>query len=152
MEVYEFFGFNKDPFTMVPDPDLFYPSSIHREALEKIKFCILKNRGACVLTGEVGTGKSMILRKVLLDFYEREDYIPIFILFAHQEVNLEWFLKKTAKFFELPVDKNDVEALKEHFISSLIERFEHGKKIIFLLDEAHKIKSSELKNLGIFSQ
>ncbi|MEN3043606.1 MAG: AAA family ATPase [Candidatus Hydrothermales bacterium] len=143
MELYEFFGFKKDPFAMVPDPELFYPSKIHREALEKIKFCITKNRGGCVLTGEVGTGKSMILRKLLLDFYQHENYIPLFVLFAHQEVNVKWFLKKIARFFGLN-ESEDIKILREDFISKILESFEMGKKFILLLDEAHKIKSAEL--------
>ncbi|MEO0279365.1 MAG: AAA family ATPase [candidate division WOR-3 bacterium] len=145
MELFEFFGFKKDPFTMIPDPELFYPSRIHREALEKIKYCITKNRGGCVLTGEVGTGKSMILRKLLLDFYQHENYIPLFVLFAHQEVDVKWFLKKVSRFFGLN-DTENISSLKEEFISSILDSFEKGKKFIFLLDEAHKIKSPELKN------
>ncbi len=145
MELFEFFGFKKDPFTMVPDPELFYPSKIHKDALEKIKFCITKNRGACVLTGEVGTGKSMILRKILLDFYQDDNYVPLFVLFAHQEVDVKWFLKKISRFFNLD-EKEDISKLKEDFISALLDNFEKGKKFIFLLDESHKIKSPELKN------
>ncbi len=145
MELFEFFGFKKDPFTMVPDPELFYPSKIHKDALEKIKFCITKNRGACVLTGEVGTGKSMILRKILLDFYQDDNYIPLFVLFAHQEVDVKWFLKKISRFFNLD-EKEDISKLKEDFISALLDNFEKGKRFIFLLDESHKIKSPELKN------
>ncbi len=145
MDVFEFFGFKKDPFTMVPDPELFYPSKVHKEALEKIKFCITRNRGACVLTGEVGTGKSMILRKILIDFYKDEVYLPLFVLFAHQEVDVKWFLKKISKFFGLK-DTDDISQLKEEFISSLLDKFEEGKKIVFLLDESHKIRSKELKS------
>ncbi|MEN3045380.1 MAG: AAA family ATPase [Candidatus Hydrothermales bacterium] len=143
MEVYEFFGLKKDPFAMVPDPELFYPSRVHKEALEKIKFCITKNRGGCVLTGEIGTGKSMILRKLLLDFYQHENFVPLFVLFAHHEVNVKWFLTKIARFFGLN-ESHDIRSLKGDFISKILESFERGKKYIFLLDEAHKIKSQEL--------
>ncbi len=145
MELFEFFGFKKDPFAMIPDPELFYPSKNHKNALEKIRFCITKQRGACVLTGEVGTGKSMMLRKILLDFYQDKNYIPLFVLFAHQEVDVKWFLKKLSKFFNLD-EKEDVSKLKEDFITALLDNFEKGKKFIFLLDESHKIKSPELKS------
>ena len=60
-----FFGLRKDPFRLTPDPSFFFLTDQHREALSGLTFAILQRRGIVALTGEVGTGKTTLVARIL---------------------------------------------------------------------------------------
>src|SRR5215470_14538671 len=60
-----FFGLEKSPFSMTPDPTLLYMTAQHREALAGLIYGIVGGKGLAVLTGDVGTGKTTLLGRVL---------------------------------------------------------------------------------------
>src|SRR6516225_9025045 len=59
------FGLRKDPFRVIPDPSSLFLTDQHREALSGLTFAILQRSGVVVLTGEVGTGKTTLLARIL---------------------------------------------------------------------------------------
>ena len=61
----EFFGFSEKPFTITPNPDFIYLSSTHREAFAHLLYGIDNHAGFIAMTGEVGTGKTTVLRTLL---------------------------------------------------------------------------------------
>src|SRR5512133_250445 len=61
----EFFHLSKAPFSMTPGPEFLFLAPTHREALAGLIFTVLGRRGVAVLTGEVGTGKTTLLRKLI---------------------------------------------------------------------------------------
>lgn len=68
MAIYDaYYGCDREPFSLNPDPSFLYLTSRHREALAQLRYVILERKGFVVLTGEVGTGKTTILRKFLED-------------------------------------------------------------------------------------
>ena len=76
---HQHFGLTGDPFSLTPDPDCFYPSPQHREAMAALEYGLMERRGFITLVGEVGTGKTTVLYSVLsrlgyaaLDVYDRE--------------------------------------------------------------------------------
>jgi type II secretory pathway predicted ATPase ExeA len=60
-----YYGCNREPFSLNPDPSFLYLTARHREALAQLRYVTLEQKGFTVLTGEVGTGKTTILRKFL---------------------------------------------------------------------------------------
>src|SRR5580704_17735374 len=60
-----FFGLNKKPFAMTPDPEFLFMTSSLREALAGITYTILERKGFAVLTGDAGTGKTTLLNSVM---------------------------------------------------------------------------------------
>lgn len=65
LRIWQHFGLRADPFTLTPDPRFLYQSESHGEALAGIKLSLLEKRGLCVMTGEVGTGKTTLLYSML---------------------------------------------------------------------------------------
>ena len=65
-----FFGFKEKPFALTPDPRYFYPSRVHREALDHLLYGIREREGFIVITGDVGTGKTTLCRAILLQVDE----------------------------------------------------------------------------------
>lgn len=61
----EYFGLEKNPFTISPDPSFLYPSPQHRQALAHLKYGLEREGGFVLLTGEVGTGKTTLTRLLL---------------------------------------------------------------------------------------
>ena len=64
----QFYGLTRSPFELSPDPHFFFPTSSHNEALAILGYGVLRRKGFIVVTGEVGTGKTLLLR-YLLDFF-----------------------------------------------------------------------------------
>ncbi len=66
MAVYEaYYGCAREPFSLNPDPSFLYASPSHREALAQLRYVVQQRKGFAVVTGEVGTGKTMLLRSLI---------------------------------------------------------------------------------------
>jgi len=61
----DFFGFSEKPFTITPNPHFVFLSSVHREAFARLLYGVDSHAGFIALTGEVGTGKTTMLRTLL---------------------------------------------------------------------------------------
>jgi len=61
----EFYGFHDNPFRLTPDPDYLFLSTNHQEALGHLLFGVSEGSGVVVITGEIGTGKTTLLRTVV---------------------------------------------------------------------------------------
>lgn len=142
MKIYEYFGLKQDPFSMIPDPKLFYESKPHSEALLRVIFSIENNRGAAAITGDAGTGKSILLRKILSNLYENQGYDPLLIICAHSEFDRKWFLRKLLNFYGIEEKENDIFPL---LVKKIMEKYEErNEKMVLLVDEADKIKNKEV--------
>ena len=62
---HEHFGLNRSPFSIEPDPDFLWPGEKHREGLSVLQYGILENKGFLLLTGDAGTGKTVLIRRLL---------------------------------------------------------------------------------------
>jgi general secretion pathway protein A len=62
-----YFGFSVSPFSVTPDPSFFYSNPVYQEAYAILQYGIEAKKGFIVITGEVGTGKTTLLRKLLRD-------------------------------------------------------------------------------------
>src|SRR5438309_10899397 len=60
-----FFNLTRNPFDLMPDPVLLFPAKSHNEALAALYYGVRRHKGFIVLTGEVGTGKTMLVRALL---------------------------------------------------------------------------------------
>src|ERR1700719_3247071 len=67
----DYFGLNRSPFDLSPDPSFLCPSATNKEALTSIMYAIANRKGIVVLTGEVGTGKTVIVRS-LFELWKRK--------------------------------------------------------------------------------
>jgi general secretion pathway protein A len=61
-----FYGLSRPPFELTPDPAFYYPTPQHNDALAKLWYGIQQRKGFIVVTGEVGTGKTLLIRYLLL--------------------------------------------------------------------------------------
>ena len=95
-----FYNLQRNPFEITPDPSFLFPTKRHNEALASLYYGVTAHRGFVVLTGEVGTGKTLILRS-LLGLLQRRD-VAFALIFNPTLSPLE-FMRYIAGDFGLPV-------------------------------------------------
>ena len=61
----QFFGLEHAPFQISPDPDFLFPSRVHEEALQQVRYALNHFKGSCLVVGPVGSGKTTICRQIL---------------------------------------------------------------------------------------
>ena len=142
-----FYGLHRQPFAVTPDPSLLFMSRVHREALATIVYGIETRKGFIVCTGEVGTGKTTVIRA----FFDQamSDSFEIIYIFAPQVSPLEM-----ATFICRELDEDDpasVFAAVPRLQWKLLEIFESGKTVVLMIDEAQLLPPETLEFLRLLS-
>jgi len=136
-DYFEFFGLDEEPFNIVPTPRFFYPTRQHDEALRLLRQVIEHRQGLAVLAGQVGLGKTLILRVLYEDLFRDPRYAVAF--FPHSSWGTEHAMM-TAIFRALGVaparrrSLRDLEASLEDYLMQQV--FQAHKTVVFLFDEA----------------
>jgi general secretion pathway protein A len=143
-----FFGLNSSPFQLSPDPFYLIPSEKSKEALASISYAIRQRKGFVVLTGEVGTGKTLLLR-CLIESLEREEIS--FAYFIGPKLSALDFLSYIS--FELGLDVTELskgDLLRALYVF-LLAQFEKGRTTVLIIDEAHQIPRSVLEEIRLLT-
>ena len=74
-----FYGLRRNPFEITPDPSFLFPTGRHNEALASLYYGVRRHKGFVVLTGEVGTGKTLLLRCLLHALKKSKDVAYAYI-------------------------------------------------------------------------
>jgi general secretion pathway protein A len=141
----KFFGLEKCPFGVTPDPAFLFFTSHHREAVAGLAYAIMNRKGFVVLTGEAGTGKTTVLSKVLHLFPERICSSVIF----NPTVAPDEFLEMALFDFgiqDVPASKAQRIAMLHQF---LLEARKAGKLTALVVDEAHKLSKETLEEIRL---
>ena len=142
-----FYGLYRAPFAVTPDPSLLYMSRTHREALATIIYGIETRKGFVVCTGEVGTGKTTVIR-AFFDQAESDKYRIVYI-FTPQVSPLEM-----ARFIcrELGMEEPEsVFAAVPALQLKLLEIFEGGRTAVLMVDEAQLLPAETIEFLRLLS-
>lgn len=144
----EFFALKRSPFELSPDPFFLFSSDQSREALASISYAVAQRKGFVVMTGEVGTGKTLILR-CLFELWEREQ-VP-FAYFIGPKLSTMDFLKYIA--FELGIKVPDPTKgnLLRALYGFLLAQFEKDLTTVLIIDEAHQIPPSVLEEVRLLA-
>jgi general secretion pathway protein A len=144
-----FFSLTRNPFELTPDPTCFVPTRRHNEALAALYYGIRSHKGLVVLTGEVGTGKTLVLRCLLRLLKESRD-VAYAYLFNSRLTETE-FLHYLMSDFGFPASsKNKSELLLElrHF---LVSRGSKKQTTVLIIDEAHHLSEDLLEEIRLLS-
>jgi general secretion pathway protein A len=147
MYVYaQYFGLRKNPFNMTPDPAFLFLTEQHREALVGLTYAIMQRKGFVTLTGEVGTGKTTLLARVL-------QFLPAsklqFSLILNPTLTPSEFLELALLDFGV----EDVPSSKARRIwtlqNLLLQGEGEGKVSALIVDEAHKLSPEVLEEIRL---
>jgi general secretion pathway protein A len=143
-----FFGLNCPPFHLSPDPFFMISSEKSNEAMASIAHAIHQRKGFVVLTGEVGTGKTLVLR-CLSELWKR-DQIP-FAYFMGATLSTVDFLSYITSELGINVTEPTKVNLLRALYGFLQAQSEKGLTTVLIIDEAHRMRRSILEEIGVLS-
>ncbi|NVK23544.1 MAG: AAA family ATPase [Gammaproteobacteria bacterium] len=144
----DYFQLNQEPFNIAPNPNMLYPSARHKEAIAYLQYGLRGAGGFVMLTGEVGTGKTMVSRAVLGDLPEHFNVAYI----LNPTLNNIQLLQTVCEAFEIQVSENaDLKQLSDGLQSYLIEQNQLDKSCLLVIDEAQHLSAEALEQLRLFT-
>lgn len=145
----EFFSLKRNPFDLTPDPDSFVSTRRHDEALAALYYGVRCHKGFVVVTGEVGTGKTLLLRCLLRSLKESED-VAYAYLFNGRMTPTE-FLQYIAFDFGLPAAGKSKSELLFEFAQFLVARGAKKQTTVLIVDEAHHLSAEILEEIRLLT-
>jgi general secretion pathway protein A len=144
----EFYGFSRDPFLIVPDPNYLYMSPKHEEALARLVFGIKGRRAIMLLTGEVGAGKTTLVRYLA-------GHLPAFIqpaTIANSNLFAEALLRMIlAEFGQTAPPEADKSALIKSLQTYLESLAAQNRRGLLIIDEAQNLPLDALEEIRMLS-
>jgi general secretion pathway protein A len=144
----DFFGLIRNPFELSPDPSFMYPSEKSMEALASIKYAVAKRKGFVVMTGEVGTGKTLIVRS-LFDLWKSEG-IAFANIFAPRVPVTDFLINATSD-LGIEVTEFTKGNLLRALYGFLVTQFQKGLTTVLVIDEAHQIPATVLEEIRMLT-
>ena len=142
------FNLTGKPFQLNPDPRFFYRSQGHKRALSYMRYGLQQEQGFIVVTGDVGTGKTMLVNNL---FREIEGQGVVAVKIVSSNVKDLDLLRLIAAEFDIPFER----ASKASLLRELEARFtacrEEGKRVLLVVDEAQNLPRSALEELRMLS-
>ena len=145
----QFFGLNEKPFAITPDPRYLFMSERHGEGLAHLLYGVTDSGGFIQLTGEVGTGKTTLVRTLL---GQLPDEVDVALILNPQVTVLE-FLQAICQELGVPLpdDRNSPMALVDALNRYLLDAHARGRRIILLVDEAQNLSAEVLEQLRLLT-
>lgn len=144
----KFFGLRENPFNVNPDPRYLYMTAHAQEALACLTYGIQNRKGFVLLSGEVGTGKTTLLNK-LLDWLHRER-IPTAFVF-NPRLNVTQFLDFMMADFGLPCEPKMKSQTLLKFNQWLLERHRAGETAVLVVDEAQNLSPQVMEEIRLLT-
>lgn len=142
-----YYGFREKPFSLLPDPSFLFLSKQHNMALTMLQYGMMNHAGITVITGEVGSGKTTLVRQLLNEI--GDDVTVGLISNTHQSFGelMQWVLRA----FGLHYKDQDAINLYETFENFIVGEYAKGKRTILIIDEAQNMASSTLEELRMLT-
>ena len=144
----QFYDLKHSPFELSPDPSFFYPTAGHNEAFANLSYGVLHRKGFVVLTGEAGTGKTLLLR-CLLDFITQKDVASAFIF--NPRLPVMDFLAYVLKDLQLSSPGRTKGEMLACLSDYLLVRGGRGATTAIIVDEAHLLDWELLQEIRLLT-
>jgi general secretion pathway protein A len=143
----EYYGLQRPPFDLTPNPRFLFHSVKHREALNHLLYGIRERKGFVQLTGEIGAGKTTLCRALL----EQLDPRHATALILNPALNADELMKAIAAEFRLPVNGLDRLETIAVFNEFLLSQTERGLETVLIIDEAQNLTEELLEQVRLLS-
>jgi len=143
-----FFGLTGKPFTLNPDPRFFFRSTGHKRALAYMRYGLQQEQGFIVVTGDVGTGKTMLVNNL---FKEIEDQALVAAKIVSSNVKDVDLLRLIAAEFDMPFERSSKASLLHQLENFFKTCRDEGKRVLLVIDEVQNLPRSALEELRMLS-
>ncbi len=143
----KFYGFTRKPFSISPDPTFFFQNAKYNEAYALLQYGLKERRGIFCLFGEVGTGKTMLLQKLMQSL---DDSVTAITL-PYPNVGFDDVLEHILTELSIAVESPKVTVRLSHLHAKLSFENSIGRTVALLVDEAQGMDPSSLENLRLLS-
>ncbi|PLX80874.1 MAG: AAA family ATPase [Desulfuromonas sp.] len=144
----EYFGLKEKPFAITPNPAFLFLSKNHKDAFAHLLYGIQQRVGFIELTGEVGTGKTTVLR-TLLNQLDTEDYRLAFIF--NPSLSALELLQSINREFGLSAESTSAADLHAELNRFLLEENRAGRTVVLVIDEAQNLRPEVLEQIRLLS-
>lgn len=142
-----FYKFREKPFSLLPDPGFLYLSEKHRLAFAMLEYGLMNQAGFTVLTGEIGSGKTTLIRHLL----EKSDQALTMGLVSNTYNSFGELLKWILLAFDLDYRNKDKVELFDTFFEFVVNEYAMNRKVVLIIDEAQNMSESALEELRMVS-
>jgi len=143
----EFYGLSERPFTLIPDPDFLYLSPRHKLARAYLEYGLTQRLGFVVLTGDVGTGKTTLIKSLLKAAGRQQRLGVIYQTSFTAEDLLELLLRE----FGIKGHFTTRVARLAAFNRFLLNAYSQGEQVVLIVDEAQNLGPEALEELRLLS-
>lgn len=143
---YQFYGLKEAPFNLTPDPRFCFLTNSHREVLANLQYGVQARKGLIVMTGEVGTGKTTMIRSL----FETLDKTVLAAYILNPKLSLSDFLQLLVINFGLK-NVTSKATLLERLGKLLVDRHARGLITALIIDEAHALSAQLLEEVRLLS-
>ncbi len=142
-----FFGLNEKPFDLIPNPEYLYPSRTHQRAITYLTHGVRERAGFILLTGEVGSGKTTIIR----DMVNKQLRDVVLSKVFQTKVDSHQLLALINDDFGIPTEGKDKATLLRDLNDFLIEQYSMGRQAVLIIDEAQNLSLDLLEEVRMLS-
>ena len=144
----EFYGLRANPFNVNPDPRYLFLTRHTEEALACLTYGIQSRKGFVLLTGEVGTGKTTLINK-LLEWLRLQQVATAFIF--NSRLNVPQFLDYMMADFGIPCDSKAKSQVLLRLYNWLLDRYRAGETAVLIVDEAQNLTDEVLEEIRMLT-
>jgi general secretion pathway protein A len=145
-----FFGLNEKPFAITPDPRYLFMSERHGEALAHLVYGVTESGGFVQLTGEVGTGKTTLVRTLLQNKLPNNADVAVVL---NPRLSVLEFLETICEELHIlaPENRGSVKALVDSLNRQLLKAHAEGRRVILVIDEAQNLSRDVLEQVRLLT-
>jgi general secretion pathway protein A len=144
-----FYQLVRNPFEITPDPSFLFPTRRHNEALAALYYGVRRHKGFVVLTGEVGTGKTLLLRCLLQSFQQSADVKYAYVF--NGRLSPVEFLQYIAGDLGLPTTGKNKSDLLLQLADYVVDRGKKNLTTVLVVDEAHHLSTDILEEIRLLT-
>lgn len=143
-----FFGFSAQPFQLSPDPAFFYGSRGHKRAYAYLQYGLYQGEGFITLTGEVGAGKTTLIRSLLQQLDSRK---VLAAQLVSTQLDADSLLRAVATAFGLAVGDDDKARVLAQLEACFVSLVPQNQRALLIVDEAQNLSPRAVEELRMLS-
>ncbi len=143
----QFYGFREKPFSMLPDPAFLYVGRQHRHALTLLEYALTEGSSFALITGEIGSGKTTLIRRILA----QRDRPVTFGLITNTSSRMQGLMPWVAQSLGVTASGVPPAELHEKLLERLVDEYRGGRRVVIVVDEAQNLNAAALEELRVLS-